>query len=99
MVDLPMPGSPPTSVAEPGTRPPPSTRSNSPICDKRRGTSRPPSLFNGTNSIRLDLRLTSFSPLGGPFCAASSTRQFQPPQPSHFPAHLGNDEPQDWQTN
>src|SRR5262249_43790611 len=28
-VDLPMPGSPPTSTAEPGTRPPPSTRSSS----------------------------------------------------------------------
>ena len=28
-VDLPMPGSPPISVTDPGTRPPPSTRSNS----------------------------------------------------------------------
>ena len=28
---LPMPGSPPSSVTEPGTRPPPSTRSSSPI--------------------------------------------------------------------
>ena len=30
-VDLPMPGSPPSKVAEPGTRPPPSARSNSAI--------------------------------------------------------------------
>ena len=28
-VDLPMPGSPPSSTSEPGTTPPPSTRSNS----------------------------------------------------------------------
>ena len=28
-VDLPMPGSPPSSTSEPGTRPPPSTRSTS----------------------------------------------------------------------
>ena len=30
-VDLPMPGSPPSSTSEPGTMPPPSTRSNSPM--------------------------------------------------------------------
>ena len=30
-VDLPMPGEPPSSTSEPGTRPPPRTRSNSPI--------------------------------------------------------------------
>ena len=30
-VDLPMPGSPPSSTSEPGTRPPPSTRSTSPM--------------------------------------------------------------------
>ena len=30
-VDLPMPGSPPTSISDPSTTPPPSTRSNSPI--------------------------------------------------------------------
>ncbi len=36
-VDLPMPGSPPTSSAEPGTRPPPVTRSNSAMPVTRRG--------------------------------------------------------------
>ena len=37
-VDLPMPGSPPTSTIEPGTRPPPSTKSNSsrPVGQRRR---------------------------------------------------------------
>ena len=38
MVDLPMPGSPPTRSAEPGTKPPPVTRSNSamPLCVRRK---------------------------------------------------------------
>ena len=30
-VDLPIPGAPPSSTSEPGTRPPPSTRSSSPM--------------------------------------------------------------------
>src|SRR4051794_5010823 len=38
-VDLPMPGEPPSSTIEPGTRPPPSTRSSSPSPVRRRGTS------------------------------------------------------------
>ena len=38
-VDLPMPGSPPTRTAEPGTRPPPSTRSNSAMPVGSRGAS------------------------------------------------------------
>ena len=38
-VDLPMPGSPPTSSAEPGTNPPPVTRSSSAIPEDRRGAS------------------------------------------------------------
>ena len=36
-VDLPMPGSPPTRIADPGTRPPPSTRSSSAMRDWARG--------------------------------------------------------------
>ena len=37
-VDLPMPGSPPISVAEPGTKPPPATRSSSPMPVTMRGS-------------------------------------------------------------
>ena len=37
-VDLPIPGSPPSSVVEPSVKPPPSTRSSSPIPVARRGT-------------------------------------------------------------
>ena len=39
MVDFPMPGSPPISVMEPRTRPPPKTRSNSPMPVDRRHSS------------------------------------------------------------
>ena len=38
-VDFPIPGSPPTRIAEPGTNPPPQTRSNSAIPVRRRGGS------------------------------------------------------------
>ena len=38
-VDLPIPGSPPSRTSGPGTRPPPSTRSSSPIPMGRRGRS------------------------------------------------------------
>ena len=37
-VDLPIPGEPPSSTSEPGTRPPPRTRSSSPMPVSRRGT-------------------------------------------------------------
>ena len=37
-VDLPMPGSPPIRVAEPGTKPPPATRSSSPMPVTTRGS-------------------------------------------------------------
>ena len=39
-VDLPIPGEPPSSTSEPGTRPPPSTRSSSPMPVDRRCTRR-----------------------------------------------------------
>ena len=38
-VDLPMPGSPPSNVTEPGISPPPRTRSSSPMPVSRRGSS------------------------------------------------------------
>ena len=38
-VDLPIPGSPPTRTSDPGTRPPPRTRSSSPIPSDSRGRS------------------------------------------------------------
>src|SRR6185312_10533694 len=91
-VDLPMPGSPPTSVAEPGTNPPPVTRSNSPMPESRRGKFCSVSLLRGTNATRSPLPdfFDFVSPrlLGGPVCKASSTRVFQLPHASQRPVHL-----------
>src|ERR1700722_803115 len=98
-----MPGSPPTNVADPGTKPPPSTRSNSPMPDRRRGcVSCAP--FRGTNSTFADLLLPlrlllpriSPRPLGGPLFMASSTKGFQLPPASHLPAHLEAVAPHSW---
>ena len=89
---FPMPGSPPNKVTEPGTRPPPSTRSNSPrpvetgslSCELTSaiGVAVP----GGTNASPA-AKVTSDS--SGP--STSSTSEFHAPQARHFPDHLGND--------
>ena len=97
-VDLPMPGSPPTSTAEAGTRPPPSTRSSSAMPMAARG-----------GGSALPARPTKATlprcPTGAP-CAAGPGRAttvlprrvFHSPQDSQRPAHFGVTAPQDWQT-
>src|SRR5439155_22118236 len=96
-VDLPMPGSPPMRIIEPGTIPPPRTKSNSsiPVFHRRASlplTSRslgvtatlPPSA-----SVRVP-PARRLAPLVGALRAAtSSTSEFHAPQTSHRPAHLG----------
>src|SRR5690606_26463609 len=94
-VDLPMPGSPPIRMAEPGTRPPPVTRSSSAIPVLRRGGGalmpvRP------TNSMRLPpVRLWPFGKAGS---IDSSTMLFHSPQESHLPLQRDVTAPQDWHT-
>src|SRR6185312_5770774 len=94
-VDLPMPGSPPTKRAEPGTNPPPVTRSNSPMPVMRRGGGASSDLRSSSSKRR---PLTRRTPdlIGG--AAPSSVMVFQPPQDSHLPDHLEVVAPQDWQT-
>jgi len=91
-VDLPMPGSPPTSTTEAGTNPPPSTRSSSAIFTTARGggAALP---CSPTNVTRRPLPVAP-----GRISTASSTSVFHSPHASHFPAHLGCTAPQDWQT-
>src|ERR1700760_3471897 len=95
MVDLPMPGSPPTSRAEPGTSPPPVTRSNSAIPVMRRGGGAS-SVFRSSSAKRRPLTRRTPDLIGG--AAPSSVMVFQPPQASHLPDHLEWVAPQDWQT-
>ena len=96
-VDLPMPGSPPSSTSEPATRPPPRTRSSSPIptgggAPARR---RPPSGTAGA------ARRPGPAPRAdGPGSSRTtvSTSVFQSPQVRHWPSQRRTDAPQDWQT-
>src|SRR5207245_10793967 len=97
--DLPMPGSPPTNTTDPGTIPPPKTKSNSrrPVCHRRtpapspRADRRTGGLPDGTTcflSARLPVRPT-----------ASSTSVFHAPHASQRPPHLGCSAPQSVQRN
>jgi hypothetical protein len=89
-VDLPMPGSPPTRMAEAGTSPPPSTRSSSSIPDEARG--------GGASSVARSVsgitRPLAPSALGPVESGASSTMVFQPPQASHLPGPFAMAAPQ-----
>ena len=94
-VDLPMPGSPPTRMAEAGTRPPPSTRSNSskPLLARGGWAS---VVARSVSGIDLPLAPSDFGPwLSG----ASSTMEFQAPHASHLPIHLRWAAPQAVQVN
>src|SRR5579864_1727387 len=96
MVDLPMPGSPPTSSAEPGTRPPPVTRSNSAIPVGRRWGGASSDFRSSRVILRPLTRRLAPDPKGG--ATPSSVMVFQPPQASHLPDHLAWVAPQDWHT-
>ncbi len=82
-VDLPMPGSPPTSSTEPRTKPPPVTRSSSVMPEDRRGASWvfPDRLSNANvRPLRLERIDTGTLPV-----ASSSASVFHSPQDSHLP--------------
>src|SRR6266478_1516007 len=97
-VDLPMPGSPPTSSTEPRTNPPPVTRSNSAIPEGRRGASK---LFpvNVSSANRRPLRLERIETgiVVAPV-VSSSASVFHSPQDSHLPCQRLYAAPQFWQT-
>src|SRR5882762_3621037 len=95
IVDLPIPGSPPTSSAEPGTKPPPHTRSNSAIPVGRRGGCSSVVFRSSSANWRPRARFLASPPMGGG--APSSTIVFHPPQASQRPDHLEPTAPQDWQ--
>src|SRR5438046_8639674 len=97
-VDFPMPGSPPTSTTDPGTMPPPNTKSNS---------SRPVFHLARAPLVRADKRTGGLAdacracltarPPERP--TASSTSVFHAPQASQRPAHFGCSAPQSVQRN
>ena len=86
-VDLPMPGSPPTKIADAGTKPPPKTRSNSSIPEFVRGS--------GASWLAKSVSLMAlpFMPPMDPFLGPtdrplSSTMLFHSPQASQRPDHF-----------
>ena len=92
-VDLPIPGSPPTSTKEPLTIPPPSTLSNSFISVVNRSSSLLSIEFILTGLDEdLSIIKTSFLVL---FWSISSTNVFHFVHSGHLPSHLAVSYPQD----
>src|SRR5580692_10114117 len=94
-VDLPTPGSPPSSTRLPATSPPPSTRSSSPIVLDRR------SLISTAHSVIASGPCPSDTPVelgrGGAACSISSTSELHSLHTGHLPSHLVSACPQLWQ--
>lgn len=95
-VDLPMPGSPPTSSTEPRTKPPPVTRSSSAIPEERRGASWVLPESDSSANVR-PLRLLRIETGTEPE-VSSSASVFHSPQASHLPCQRLYAAPQFWQT-
>src|SRR5882724_9612493 len=95
-VDFPMPGSPPIRVTEPGTRPPPNTRSSSlePVVTRDCST-----MASAASDEEASVRGTLMDTGGFRVVVActSATRVFHSPQPAHCPCHFGEEAPQFWQ--
>ena len=87
-VDLPMPGSPPTSVTEPGTNPPSSTRSSSEMPVGRGLPTSALSLLMGCASPGGTSAMPAASVVTSLGSSTSSTSEFHAPHESHLPAHL-----------
>src|SRR6202035_1982987 len=97
-VDLPMPGSPPTSSTEPRTKPPPVRRSSSAIPQARRGASKLLPVSVSSANVR-PLRLERIETgIEGEPVVSSSASVFHSPQDSHLPCQRLYAAPQFWQT-
>ena len=99
IVDLPIPGAPPISTSDPGTSPPPSTRSNSPIpvaeplhprCLDLAERHRRERAAGRARERRLRRR-------AGAAARFSSAIVFHSPQPGQRPCHFGLSCPQELQ--
>ena len=107
-VDLPMPGSPPSSTMLPGTSPPPSTRFNSASCMSMRGSSCDEMSFSRSTLPVANAEDCAEVPLFRPFLVSPSLGEelatlislnvFHWPQAGHLPIHLADSCPQLSQT-
>src|SRR5881296_671081 len=98
-VDFPMPGSPPTSTTDPGTMPPPKTKSNSrrPVCHRR--TPAPSPRADRRTGGRADGELAGRCARPPVRPTGSSTSVFHAPHASQRPPHFGCSAPQSVQRN
>ena len=93
-----MPGSPPMSSAEPGTMPPPVTRSSSVRPVEKRGAS-PVRPLRPSKAMTRPLPPLRASPEpGGATTSASSISVFHSSHEGHLPAQRGETAPQFWHT-
>src|SRR3954467_24776 len=97
-VDLPIPGSPPTSSTEPRTKPPPVTRSSSTMPEERRGASwLLPVSDSSANVLPRRLERIETGIEVAPV-VSSSASVFHSPQDSPLPCQRLYAAPQFWQT-
>src|SRR5215510_15296514 len=100
-VDLPMPGSPPSSTSEPGTTPPPRTRSNSSMpVDRRTPLAVSTSAYSFAAPVLENCAYLFALAVGAAVdsAARSSTSEFQAPHSAQRPSHLGDCAPHSWHT-
>ena len=98
-VDLPIPGSPPSSTTDPGTSPPPRTRSSSemPVGVRTGSASRRPARDCGTWPAPGPVPAPAARPLWSGSRTSVSTRVFQAPQVRHWPSQRRWAAPHAWQ--
>ena len=95
-----MPGSPPMSTSDPGTMPPPSTRSNSPMPEWTRScslSSISSRVFAGAAGVSTVL-FRAGPAAGAGAAGACSSILFHAPQDGQRPIHLADSYPQSVQT-
>ena len=95
-VDFPIPGDPPIRTSEPGTIPPPRTRSSSAMPVVIRATCWASTSRRGTGFAARPDRVAE--PRAGA-TARSSTSEFHSPQPGQRPCHFGLSCPHEEQAN
>ena len=93
---MPTPGSPPTRTSEPGTRPPPSTLSNSEMPRLKRGEESSDTADRGSGLVP---RGEDVPPRVGRRSTCTGSKEFQASHEGQRPNHLGLSRPQLWQTN
>src|SRR5207247_10088085 len=99
-VDCPSPGSPPTSPTDPGTMPPPNTKSNSSSPVFHRSMTPPCTSARRIGGTAVGRYVLAVLPALPPYRpTAFSTRLFHAPQASHRPAHFGCSGPHSVQRN